>query len=390
MDKARVAIIGCGAFARSQHLPNCARNERVELTWACSRSEGNRRYAEENYQPHHTTPDARDVFDADDVDIVILSVPHGLHEEMVLAAAASGKHVLCEKPMAMSNEESWHIVRAVEKAGVKLCVNYNRRFAPAMRDLKTAYRAHRADPQETPWRFYDPSKSTVLPEEDATMLLIRIQDESSSYRMVHMDPASGGGQIIGETCHWLDLACWLMEADPVRVSAVGSTRLNHIITVEFPGGSYACIFFGVGGTFDYPKELYEIQDHGALFTSQCFVENQHFGFVDPVRKTFPFQHDDFGDAGSEGGLPGYVAKLRARSEKYAASGKKSYGNLFPDKGHEGLLDAFVTAVLQDKPSPVDQRAGLRATYLCVRAIESIRSGHPVPVNVESLHPHILT
>ncbi len=56
--------------------------------------------------------------------------------------------------------------------------------------------------------------------------------------------------------------------------------------------------------------------------------------------------------------------------------------VFPDKGHKALLPAFVDAVLHDRPAPIDQFAGMRATYLCLRAIESIRTGSSVPVNIE--------
>ena len=281
------------------------------------------------------------------------------------------------------------MVRAVEKAGVKLCVNYNRRFAPSVLDLKAAYQSHKADPKNAPWKFVLDSTRSKMAEEEATTLVMRIQDESSSYRMVHLDPANSGGLVVGETRHWLDLVCFVMESEPVRISATGSSRLSHVITMEFADGSLACIIFGVGGTFDYPKELFEIQRQGGLFTNQCFVENQYYGLGDPVRKTYPLQFDAFEDVGTEGGLSGYLAKLHARGKAYAASGKTNYMGVWPDKGHFGLLDAFAECIIKDKPSPIDQRAGARATYLSLRAVDSIRLGHPVPVNVEDLHPHLV-
>ncbi|MFH0965582.1 MAG: Gfo/Idh/MocA family oxidoreductase [Planctomycetota bacterium] len=384
MEKVCVGVVGCGAFAGTQHLPNCTGNPKIELTWACDPSEEKLRFAEETFHPRRVSREAGEVFAADDVDMVILAVPHGLHEEMISRAAAAGKHILCEKPMSMSNQESYRIVRHVEKAGVKLCVDYNRRFAPSMVDLRKAFQAHRAHPVETPWKLHNPSRRRAMVEEEATVLLARIQDESSTYRMVHVDPSTGGGQVIGETCHWLDLTCFILEKTPTRIFATGSSRLNHVVTMEFADGSLACILFGVTGTFDYPKELLEIQDHGALFINHNCVENEFYGLVEPVRRTYPLQADDFPDAGREGGRFGYIAKVRARGLAYAASGRKAFGNVIPDKGHSELLDAFVTSILQDRPSPIDERAGARATYLAVRAVESIREGHPLPVNVEEL------
>lgn len=388
MDKVRAAVVGCGAFARSEHLPNCAANERVELVSCCDVDDENLRYAREHYAPKRTTSRPEDVFAAEDVDLVILPLPHHLHESMVAAAAAAGKHILIEKPMAMTDAESRAIVRHVERAGVKLCVDYNRRFAPSMVDLREAFHAYRADPKDNPHSFHWDAGRDKLPEEGKTMILVRVQDESSTYRMQHMDPGIGGGEMIGETCHWLDLVTWLMDADPVRIFATGSTRLNHIITLDFADGARACIFFGASGTFDYPKELYEIQHHSALFINHCFVENEYYGVPGLEGKTYPLQFDDFPETGAQGGLAGYVAKLRERGEQYVASGKRTYGQAVTNKGHAELLDAFVTSILEDKPAPVDQRAGLRATHLALRAIRSLRAGQALPILTEDMHPHI--
>ena len=383
MEKTRVGIIGCGAFARDQHLPNCERHPGVEIAWACSRSQENRDYAEQHFTVENTTPDFHVVLQDQSVDMVVLSVPHSLHVELVEAAAAAGKHILCEKPMAMTMAEAYKIVRAVQTNGVKLCVDYNRRFAPSMQYLKQQYRSHRANPVENPGAFVNTPGRKRLPEEDVTMMMVRINDESSTYRPVHIDWETGGGQIIGESCHWLDLVCWLLEDRPVRICATGWARLNHIINVDFKEGHRACIFFSSNGTFNYPKELYEIQDHAAMFRNECLVQTEIYGrALDPELRTWPMQFDDFEGFGTEGGHSGYIAKCRARAERYIESGQTDYGALFPNKGHYELLDAFVRAIISDEPSPVDEVAGAKATYFSLRAIESIRRGTPLPVNEE--------
>lgn len=174
----------------------------------------------------------------------------------------------------------------------------------------------------------------------------------------------------------------MLEDEPVRLYATGSTRLSYIISIDYRNGARACIFFSSNGTFDYPKELIEIMDHGALFRNECFVENQFFGLTDTVIKTYPLQFDECQDIGQEGGLSGYIKKLRHRREVYANSNQKKWLNLSTDKGHYYLLDAFVDAVLNGKQSPVDEIAGARSTYISLRSMESIRYGVPVPVNIE--------
>ncbi|MCE5240034.1 Gfo/Idh/MocA family oxidoreductase [bacterium] len=388
MDQVRVGVIGSGAFARSEHFPNCVKNPRVDLVTACSRSEDKRMGAVRDFGARKAEADAAKVFADPEIDLIILSVPHDVHFEMVIGALEAGKHVLCEKPMAMTMEESYEIVRAVKRAGTKLCVDYNRRFSPSMQHMKAQYMAHRASPGVSDGQFVEDAKRPPLPEEEASMLMIRINDESSTYRPVHLDWHTGGGQIIGETCHWLDLACWLLEETPTRVYATGSARLSHIVSLDFappvPGaqGHRACIMFSPVGTFEYPKELFELMDHAALFRNLCFVETETYGAAGFERKTFPLQFDDCPEVGEEGGLSGYIAKLQRRAQVHAESGKTVWPDLFPDKGHYQLLDAFVDAIIRDKPSPIDERAGAQATYLSLRAIESIRTGMPLPVNLE--------
>ncbi len=211
-------------------------------------------------------------------------------------------------------------------------------------------------------------------------MLIRINDESRTYGGEHIDWREGGGQIIGEGCHWLDLICWTLDERPVRISGVGSTRLNYVITLEFESGALGCIFFSCTGTFEYAKELVEIQTHGKLFRSECYVENQYFGRGENTIKRFELEKDYQPDVGQDGGHLGYVAKMTASAEEYARTGEFKY--VFPDKGHRHLLSAFADSLLNDAPSPIDEMAGMRATYLSQRAMESIRRGAPLPVNVE--------
>ncbi len=84
--------------------------------------------------------------------------------------------------------------------------------------------------------------------------------------------------------------------------------------------------------------------------------------------------------GQDGGHLGNVAKMTASAEEYARIREFKY--VFPDKGHRHLLSAFADSLLNDAPSPIDEMASMRATYLSQRAMESIRRGAPLPVNVE--------
>jgi len=379
MQIARAGIIGCGKFAQAQHLPNIAASERVELWHASSRSESGQAAARQ-FGARKVSADYHEVLSDPEVDFVILSVPHELHMFYIDEVLGAGKHLLCEKPMTMTMEQSYEVIRLARENSVKVCVDYNRRFSPAVVDLKAAYVAHKRDPQGAARVYTQERSRPKWAEEDQTMVLLRVNDESITYGGVHIDWKEGGGQIIGEGCHWLDLVTWLLDERPVRVTAAGSTRINYVITLEYGSGSLACIFFSASGSFEYPKELLEVQHGGKIFRSECFVENQYFGRGERTVRTFPLQADFQPDAGAEGGHSGYLEKIDAMGREYAKTGVFNY--VFPDKGHRALLEAFADAVVNDTASPIDEVEGARATYLSLRAMDSIRRGTPLPINIE--------
>ncbi|HOL21529.1 MAG TPA: Gfo/Idh/MocA family oxidoreductase [bacterium] len=379
MGKIRAAVIGCGKFAEAQHLPNCTSSEKVELYYCSSRSEKGRKTAE-RFGAKKITSDYRDILKDPSVDMVILSVPHEQHMFFLRETINAGKNVLCEKPMTMTMEDAYEVIKLVRTKGVKLCVDYNRRCSPSMIDLKNAYLSHKANPAGKPRVYTQEKNRPEWAEEGKTMVLIRINDESLTYGGVHIDWKEGGGLIIGEGCHWLDLMTWLLEERPVRVCATGSTRMNYVVNIEFESGSIGCLFFSSSGTFEYPKELIEIQHRGKIFRSECFVENQYFGRGERTIKTFPLQQDFQKEAGREGGISGYLKKIDAMGKEYVETGVFNY--VFPDKGHKGLLDSFADAITKNLPSPADEIVGMRATYLSLRAMESIKTGLILPVNIE--------
>jgi predicted dehydrogenase len=185
--------------------------------------------------------------------------------------------------------------------------------------------------------------------------------------------------MIGESVHWLDVACWWFAPQrPIEIQAWGSTRFSHGIHLTFSEGDTATLIFNCGGTFDYPKELYEVTSQGALFRSECFLENQYFGTPDDARGTFDLQYDCMPEMGIEGGLTGYQKKYRARVEGLQNS-KQGAGELFMDKGHQAMLDGFVQSIIDDAPSPCDELAGYRSTLLANLAIQSIETRQSLPV-----------
>jgi len=135
----RVAIVGYKFMgkAHSNGWLQAARFFKPEFTpvlqVACGRSEGPLRDFADQWGWKHIETDWRKVVERDDVDVVDISLPQNLHHDVAVAASRAGKHVFCEKPMALSVAEAENMLRVAEKAGVKHYLNHNYRRCPAVR-----------------------------------------------------------------------------------------------------------------------------------------------------------------------------------------------------------------------------------------------------------------
>lgn len=385
-QKLVAAQIGCGAFARAQHLPNLTERGDVRVKYCCDVNLDNAKSAAAKFGAEQAITDFNVAINDPEVDFLMLATPHDLHLPIIRAAAAKGIHVFCEKPMAMESEEAWEIIRAVKHGNIKLCVDLNRRMAPSLQALRQRVLEQKANPRHNPWRYIELDREPFF-EETRTNFLIRVQDESSSYRMIHLDPVHGGGVIIGECVHWLDLACWFFAPQvPVEITAWGSTRLSHGVNLKFSEGDAATIIFDACGTFDFPKEIYEVTSNAALFRNLFFVENDYYGIPGVSKEFFPLQR------GGDLGNGGFNAFMKMCDERNAAAGsnlKSNYENLMVDKGHRAMLDGFIKSIKENTPSPCDEYAGLTATLLAKLAIQSIRLKRSLPVLPEDLRPSVL-
>ncbi|MBE6367846.1 MAG: Gfo/Idh/MocA family oxidoreductase [Lentisphaerae bacterium] len=381
------AQIGCGKFAWAQDLNNMTAHKKVNLKWACDVCLDNAKKAAEHFNIPCVTDNFMDVINDPEVDMIKIATTHEVHLPIIRAAAAAGKHIFCEKPMAMYDDEAFQIIDAVRKGKVKLCVDLNRRMSPAMQALRKKYLAHMSNPQHNPWQYVETVREPMA-EEKFPHMSIRIQDESSSYGMGHMHPLTGGGVIIGESVHWLDLACWFFApALPCEITAWGSSRLSHGIHLKFNDGASMTLDFSCAGTFDYPKEQYEVTGGAALFRSLHFVENNYYGMPDNPDEYFKPQFDPLSEMGE--GHAAFIAKNYANVANSTNSKKVEQTTpLMPDKGHRAMLDAFVEAIINDLPSPCDELAGYRSTLLARKAIEAIRLRQTLPLQLEDIDPSI--
>ena len=132
----RIAIVGAGAVSDYHHVPAIALDPRAELVAICDQSDvllNNRR---QEWQVDRTTNDFQEICEDPQVDAIVIATPNNTHKPIALAAAANGKHVMCEKPLGLNAAEVREMYHAARDANVVLMTAFTYRFAPAMRYLR--------------------------------------------------------------------------------------------------------------------------------------------------------------------------------------------------------------------------------------------------------------
>ena len=232
MKKAVIGIIGCGHIAKDVHLGNAFSNPRIRVKWCADLLDENLAWVKENYPYENLTKDYMEVLNDPEVQGVLILTVHNVREKIIREAAERGKHIFVEKPMSTTLRESYEIMKIIQQHGVKLVVGFNRRCAPIVKDAKRILDSQ-SEAVEAPWRFKRYGNVTKLKEEEVTMMLMRINDDSASFKMYAFDEFAGQGTIIGEFCHFFDLACYLMGKEPIKIYAEGWARCNASVTVTF-------------------------------------------------------------------------------------------------------------------------------------------------------------
>jgi predicted dehydrogenase/NADPH:quinone reductase-like Zn-dependent oxidoreductase len=316
----RLGVIGAGNFAKSVLLPALKKIEHLELRGVATASAPSAHQTAMRFGFAYTASDWRHVVEDPDTDAVLIATRHDLHASLATAALEAGKSVFLEKPMALSEEELEDLLAAWRASERVLQVGFNRRFAPTYRQLRSAFSSRRA-PLVMAYRVnagFVPSTSWVV------------------------DPTQGGGRLIGEVCHMVDTLLDLAGAPITSVHAVPTGAADDVVlTLRFDDSSVGTIVYASGGDRSLPKEYLEVMGGGRA------------GVLDDFR----------------------TVRL------HAFGAAKTIGGRLPrqDKGHAAELAAFVDAVRLGRSSPIDPEAAAHVTRVTFAALESARTGLPVPV-----------
>jgi predicted dehydrogenase/threonine dehydrogenase-like Zn-dependent dehydrogenase len=318
-DTVGLAVIGAGHFATSVLLPAAARQSHTVLTGICSKGGTSAQAAGDRFGFGFVTSKAADLYADDKTHAILIATRHNSHAELTCQALEAGKHVFVEKPLALNMKELAAVEKAYKKRNNVLLVGFNRRFAPHTQAL-----LHR------------------LPASGPRQVLIRVNAGRLPQENWQSDPQVGGGRLLGEVCHFTDLALALVEAAPAYIYATaGQGQDNYHITISFTNGSTAQIFYTSDGDTSISKERVEVYTGGAV------------GII-----------DNFTSATlTQGG------KTKKLGHHNLLTGQ--------DKGHQAGLKAFLRACRGEISSPIPPQTLFLSSALPLLAQQSIQTGQPV-------------
>jgi len=320
-----LGVLGAGNYALSTFLPVIKKVGGIAPVGIVSATGVSAQHAANRYGFGFSASEPESILDDPAINLVAILTRHDLHCQQILSALQNGKHVYCEKPLAINPEELALITNALQDEDQPLLtLGFNRRFAPLAVSLK-AFIDQRQEPLYAHYRV----NANVLPKEHWLT-----------------DPKVGGGRIIGEGCHFIDFLTFLVGESPVEVTTKGLpdsgkySEDNVVMTFRFPDQSLGMVSYLANGDKSYPKEYLEVFSSGQI------------AVLNDWRKLE------------------LVAKGRRKVKRQS---------LRQDKGHKNAWQTFLDAVQGDQAPPIPYEQLIGVTQASFAAVESLRSGEPIQI-----------
>jgi predicted dehydrogenase len=338
-------LIGCGRIA-PRHAQSLAEIDGAHLAAAAdiipSRAENfHKQYGAEPYT------DYRRLLDRKDLDVITICTPSGLHAGMAIEALQAGKHVIVEKPMALSLETADALIEAARTANRKLCIVLQNRYNPPMLDLRSAV---------------DAGKLGRLMLGSATVRWFRPQEyyEDEWHGTLAMD----GGALMNQSIHHIDALQWLM-GDVESVFAYTATLAHKmeaedvgVASLRFKGGALGTV---EGSTLTYPENL---EGSVAIFGEKGSAK---VGGTALNRKVF-------------WKLAGELEHEKEMLTREQVDPPSVYGY-----SHRAVIMDMIDAVLTDRAPKTHGLEGRRSVAVVLAIYESARTGKPVDMTVGNWH-----
>lgn len=319
-----IGFIGAGNFAKSVLLPELARRADVVLSGLCTATGMSGVETGKRHGFRYATTNVDELLADGATQAVFVATQHQTHAAFVIRALEAGKHVFVEKPLCTTPEEMDRIdavVRSLPRPGPCLMVGFNRRFSPHAAAIRAAF-VNRSTPVVVNYRV----NAGVAPTDSWVQ-----------------DPERGGGRVIGEVCHFIDLAEFLVGSPPQTVFAASIRTSDRravpedstVVTLAYADGSLATIQYLANGASQVPKERVEVCADGMT----AILDN--------------YRHTTFHG-----------------SRQRAVRGRQA-------KGFAEEIEAFVRSVRTGGDWPISFASLERTTRATFAILESLRESRPV-------------
>tara|TARA_Y100001968_G_scaffold320402_2_gene353273 strand:- start:394 stop:2418 length:2025 start_codon:yes stop_codon:yes gene_type:complete len=316
----QISVVGAGNFTSRVMLPNLARTEATPRTIVSSGGVSAAKLADK-FGFERSSTDVEQVFGDVANDAVVITTRHDSHAGLACRALAAGQAVFVEKPLALTEQELDEVIAAWSDAEAPLLmVGFNRRFAPQVQYIKELVAA-----LEEPFSMVMTVNAGLVPDGS----------------WIH-DPQAGGGRIVGEGCHFIDLLRFLADSkvsscQVATLGRAGGLRITEdkaSITLQFANGCMGTVHYLGNGSKAFPKERLEVFGGGRVLQLDNFKSLQAWSW------------------------PGF-RKMSLRRQ---------------DKGHLAAISAFVDALRSGAEAPIPFDQIVEVSRLSIMAAELARTG----------------
>ena len=267
-EKIRLGLIGAGNFVRSTMLPIMKETGLFEFRGLATTGGVGGAQANDGTPFGYTTNNYQELLSDPEIDLIAVSTQHNSHAKFVIEALKAGKNVYCEKPLCLTLDELTAIKEAYEQSEGELFVGLNRRHAPLIQQIK---REMKTDQIPAVYDFI--GNAGFIPKD----------------HWVH-DEAAGGGRILGEACHFVDLIQYLdgSHLEDLTVTAASNNAYpmndNVLITLRFASGAIGNIVYSSMGSKKYPKEQLRVLSNGSVYEMDNFIRLKKYGSTKSVKE----------------------------------------------------------------------------------------------------------
>ena len=258
-NKGIIGVIGAGNFTKMTMLP-ALKGSNAKLKYIASQGGVSGTAIAKKYNFTNSTTNYKEILNDKDVDLVVITTRHDLHAKMAIEALNAGKHVFVEKPMALNNEELEDIIQAQQTSGKTVTIGFNRRFSPHIQKIKSLIGT-------SPMNIIATMNAGYIPQN------VWVQDLKI-----------GGGRIIGEACHFIDLITYITgsKVKSVCMNAMGTNPEentdNATLILKYENGSTGVINYFSNGSKAYSKERIEVFSQEKTLIMDNFRKTEGFGF----------------------------------------------------------------------------------------------------------------